>query len=73
MDSEDNKVSGLFRRIHCRNLPQFCAMTALHYGVFLIRSAGQVWIFRLLIVITEIAWFVDFITFLYGIYKFHLR
>jgi len=45
----------------------------LFVAALLVRRAGKKRVFHILIGITEIAWFIDFITFLYGIYKFPLR
>ena len=38
----------------------------------LARKAGRTKAFHILIAVTEILWFIDFITFLYGLYKFPL-
>ncbi len=45
----------------------------LFIAALLVRRAGKMKAFHVLIAVTEIAWFVDFITFLYGIYKFPLK
>jgi hypothetical protein len=45
----------------------------LFVAALLVRRAGRMKAFHVLIGVTEIAWFIDFITFLYGIYKFPLR
>jgi hypothetical protein len=45
----------------------------LFVAALLVRRAGRTKAFHVLIGVTEIAWFVDFITFLYGIYKFPLK
>ncbi len=45
----------------------------LFVAALLVRRAGRAKAFHVLIGVTEIAWFIDFITFLYGIYKFPLR
>ena len=38
-----------------------------------LRRAGRISAFHGLITVTQIAWFIDFISFLYGIYKFPLH
>ena len=38
-----------------------------------LRRAGRLSAFHCLITVTQIAWFIDFIAFLYGIYKFPLH
>ncbi len=45
----------------------------LFVAALLVRRAGRMKAFHVLIGVTEIAWFIDFITFLYGIYKFPLK
>ena len=45
----------------------------LFVAALLVRRAGRTKAFHILIGVTEIAWFIDFITFLYGIYTFPLR
>jgi hypothetical protein len=48
-------------------------MWMLFVAALLVRRAGKKRAFHVLVAVTEIAWFIDFITFLYGIYKFPLR
>ena len=45
----------------------------LFIAALLLRRTGRRKVFHAIIAVTEIAWFIDFITFLYGIYKFPLR
>jgi hypothetical protein len=45
----------------------------LFAAALLVRRAGRMRAFHVLVAVTEIAWFIDFITFLYGIYKFPLK
>ncbi len=46
----------------------------LTYLVALVlRNKGNKKLFHVLIAVTEITWFIDFISFLYGMYKFPLR
>jgi len=45
----------------------------LFLAALVIRRRGNMRLYHVLITVTEISWFIDFISFLYGIYKFPLQ
>jgi hypothetical protein len=50
-----------------------CVVWLLFFAALALRKAGRMPVFHTLITIVQIGWFIDFIAFLYGIYKFPLR
>lgn len=45
----------------------------LFLAAIVIRRKGNMSLYHTLITITEVSWFIDFISFLYGLYKFPLQ